>query len=523
MLRDNTIYLLNCVGLDTSYNHSYMFKNKQSQYNYFLSKVVLVINDTVFNKRNQSIIVDKYIYDRQLELCNYCMFLNENNKPEYYFIDDKIYKSDESTQLVLKLDVFQTFIFDVGLLSTSYVDRYHQQKYFNRVEGRKLNKQIFYEDEGLEVGEYRINNIMNVYDYSNRGVYIATSSTCLTTPVAGQNGEGGQGGQGGQGELWKQGLVSENGFLLIKSMEAFSSVPYNIGDGTNTIGYGTTQKYDTDNYNSLAPSCTEKQASEVFANSLDNNYASRVLNLLKNSGKDLSTVKQCHFDAFVSFCYNHYSIQDDDIWIMYINGASEQEIAERWKTTVIMSGSQFEQGLRDRREREANAFLGTYNPKQIQNLQGGYVTENNGKGHIPDRYIVNTPSSSELRDNIVRSAEKLLGKPYRYGGNYPPLGSSDGTDCSGLCQWAYNDNGIKITRTTYTQIKEGRLITQAEARKGDLVFTRGYGDNGHVVMFLSDNGDGTIKVIEAKQTGTNIMYNTRKVNDQYMFRNLLGD
>ena len=42
-------------------------------------------------------------------------------------------------------------------------------------------------------------------------------------------------------------------------------------------------------------------------------------------------------------------------------------------------------------------------------------------------------------------------------------------------------------------------------------------------MFLSDNGDGTIEVIEAKQTGTNIMYNTRTVNDQYMFRNLLGD
>ena len=89
MLRDNTIYLLNCIGLYSSYNHSYMFKSKQAQFNYFLSKVVLVIDDTVFNKRNQSIIVDKFIYDRQLELCNYCMFLNENNKAEYYFILDK--------------------------------------------------------------------------------------------------------------------------------------------------------------------------------------------------------------------------------------------------------------------------------------------------------------------------------------------------------------------------------------------------------------------------------------------------
>ena len=92
-----------------------------------------------------------------------------------------------------------------------------------------------------------------------------------------------------------------------------------------------------------------------------------------------------------------------------------------------------------------------------------------------------------------------------------------------MCQWAYNDNGISISRTTYTQIQEGKLITQSEARPGDLVFTRAYGDNGHVVMFLSHNGDGSIHVIEAKQTGTNIMYNDRKPDSQYMFRNLLGD
>ena len=55
------------------------------------------------------------------------------------------------------------------------------------------------------------------------------------------------------------------------------------------------------------------------------------------------------------------------------------------------------------------------------------------------------------------------------------------------------------------------------------MFTRGYGDNGHVVMFLSNNDDGTIHVIEAKQTGTNIMYNDRKPDSQYVFRNLIGD
>ena len=42
-------------------------------------------------------------------------------------------------------------------------------------------------------------------------------------------------------------------------------------------------------------------------------------------------------------------------------------------------------------------------------------------------------------------------------------------------------------------------------------------------MFLSNNDYGSIHVIESKQTGTNIMENDRTPNEQYMFRNLLGD
>ena len=62
-----------------------------------------------------------------------------------------------------------------------------------------------------------------------------------------------------------------------------------------------------------------------------------------------------------------------------------------------------------------------------------------------------------------------------------------------------------------------------ECKPGDLVFTRGNSDNGHVVMFYRFNEDGTIHVIEAKQTGTNIMENDRTPTSDYRYRNLLGD
>lgn len=81
-------------------------------------------------------------------------------------------------------------------------------------------------------------------------------------------------------------------------------------------------------------------------------------------------------------------------------------------------------------------------------------------------------------------AKKLLGKPYRFGGNYPPLGVSDGTDCSGLCQWAYNEVGIRINRSTETQNEQ--YPATGPYFNGDLLFFRGALSEqspGHVGLF----------------------------------------
>ena len=231
------------------------------------------------------------------------------------------------------------------------------------------------EDEGLEVGEYEISNRKTLYDYSNKGSFIATSSSPLSSKTGGSGSSGGSGGSSSSGTLWKNGLVSEDGFVFIKSVEGFSSKPYNLGDGTYTIGYGTTSEYDSEHYNQLAPQCTEEQASIVFANSLDNNYAKYVLTKIKQSGRDLSTVKQCHFDAFCCFYYNTGKLTNQTIWTKFVNGDSDESIANVWRTTIIMEGSQFEEGLRDRRSREADVFLNNYRPKlPIQNLSGGSVS-----------------------------------------------------------------------------------------------------------------------------------------------------
>lgn len=515
MPRISNVFYCSIPELDINYNNTVNFKNSTNQINWFMSKAKYSMTDCTYLRKERSLTIDKYIDD-----CmdyNYCMW-NNGKRWEYFFIVNKEYVTENSTKLTLKLDVLQTYYFDINFSRMeSFIEREHANRFDNNGDVQLDN---LLEPEDLEVGELKVQSITNAYDYTNKGCYFLTSSTRLGMINGGSSG----GSSSSQTTLYKDGYASGNGLWFIKQTEGFSATPYNLGDGTYTIGYGTTSKYDPEHYEQLAPSCTEQQASEVLGQSLYSNYSKYVYDTFVRYGYDMNKMKQNEFDAFVSFYYNTGSLTSKSIFTKYINGDSKESIAEVWKTTVIMAGTQFEEGLRNRRKAEANVFLNAdYNYKPIPNLNGGTITDNDGKGYIPAPYNRQEESTSELRQKVVASARKLLGKPYVYGGNYPPLGSDNGTDCSGLCQWAYNDNGIKISRTTYTQIKDGKETTLDNLKMGDLVFTRANSDNGHVVMFISKNDDGSIHVIEAKQTGTNIMENDRTPNSDYRYRSIIND
>lgn len=98
----------------------------------------------------------------------------------------------------------------------------------------------------------------------------------------------------------------------------------------------------------------------------------------------------------------------------------------------------------------------------------------------------------------LAAAQLELGKPYVFGGNFPPLGVSDGTDCSGLFQWAYAKVGIPLPRTTFQQY----LIKPVSGAylPGDGLFFEGsdpgaQGEPGHVGMYVG------VGLITANQHG----------------------
>lgn len=89
----------------------------------------------------------------------------------------------------------------------------------------------------------------------------------------------------------------------------------------------------------------------------------------------------------------------------------------------------------------------------------------------------------------IKTACAQVGKWYEWGANGPNT-----FDCSGLTQYAYKPAGIYLTHFTGAQWNEGRPVSRAEARPGDLVFF--YSDLHHVGMYV---GNGLI--VHASRAG----------------------
>lgn len=100
--------------------------------------------------------------------------------------------------------------------------------------------------------------------------------------------------------------------------------------------------------------------------------------------------------------------------------------------------------------------------------------------------------------DMVAFAKQYIGTPYVWGGN----SLSNGVDCSGLVQQVYKNFGINVTRTTFTQIGEGKAVKMNQLQAGDMVFfdtDPSVGGPDHVGIYM---GDG--KMIHAPRPGKSV-------------------
>lgn len=107
---------------------------------------------------------------------------------------------------------------------------------------------------------------------------------------------------------------------------------------------------------------------------------------------------------------------------------------------------------------------------------------------VPEGYaVVRIPPGEQdaLRAELVRTAHRFLGVPYRWGGT----DHEDGFDCSGLTMVCYRLNGLNLPRVSGSQFESGRQIAREQLRPGDLVFfaTRGGQRISHVGMYIGND------------------------------------
>ncbi|EOM78163.1 NlpC/P60 family protein [Rhodococcus rhodnii] len=87
-----------------------------------------------------------------------------------------------------------------------------------------------------------------------------------------------------------------------------------------------------------------------------------------------------------------------------------------------------------------------------------------------------------IGEQALRAAESKIGAPYVYGAAGP-----DAFDCSGLVQWAYQQAGLNVPRTSYDQASAGAPVSLGSLQLGDVVSFYGgshsgiYAGGGNVV------------------------------------------
>ncbi|MFC9677899.1 C40 family peptidase [Streptomyces sp. NPDC056949] len=172
-------------------------------------------------------------------------------------------------------------------------------------------------------------------------------------------------------------------------------------------------------------------------------------------------------------------------------------------TSLPMESTSFKSGSEDTQDAEPSSVLaGCDTGGDGDGAKFGPVPA----GSVPKGYKIPTAAPKTVR-TAIRWGLGQLGTPYQWGGEcsdphgQDPMGRCD---CSSLMRASYKAGGVSISRTTYTQVKEGKAVSVDTLKPGDLLFTRGTAKvPEHVGMFI---GEGLI--LQAPHTGDVVKIST---------------
>ena len=101
--------------------------------------------------------------------------------------------------------------------------------------------------------------------------------------------------------------------------------------------------------------------------------------------------------------------------------------------------------------------------------------------------------------DVVETAMKYLGRPYRHGSAGPKV-----FDCSGFTSFVYENFNISLSRDSRTQYTQGVSVDRNDLHVGDLVFfTSPHSGRavGHVGIVTKVEDDGNFRFVHAARRG----------------------
>ncbi|MGL5717945.1 MAG: peptidoglycan DD-metalloendopeptidase family protein [Paraclostridium sp.] len=433
------IKLIDVYGIDSNYNHTVNFNTQTEQLNYFFNNARYTFDDIDYVRKNNNIQLEISI--DKLKYCNYLISKNENESIyNFYFIMDYIYINEDVTEIVIKLDVLQTYLFYINEIRGTL-----ERKQFSRSE---LENIYFMETEDIDCGEMELIERYKIYDYKEKGGYVIASSERLGTSSEKRNNFTGTGGDGGDGENndncgdWENGVMSSNGYRFMKGYEGFGKYMYKDSGGVETIGYGVTRS-ELDVFNKLVANqpISEEMAAKEGYNIKIKNYGKPIVNKLKEIG----ITKQHQFDALCDVAFNGgtglilgSSLPGSQKLIEAItkNPNDENYIRPIWENFWVNDNNgNTQQGLKDRRKAECDIYFNNkYEFRKIVTINadgsyGNYITENNGNGWLPHcENDSENPIKFKIKNELGEFQAPTTGTVTALYPSYPSGGYHNGND-----------------------------------------------------------------------------------------------
>lgn len=204
------VYLLG-VPLEKDYSHTLWFGTEADQQSYFQSKIRKSYTDFSYQRKDGVIRIPDHIDDLIAAGCNYVMYQNTSysNRWFYAFVDEMEYINDGCTNVKIRTDCIQTWMFDITV-NPSFVEREH---------ATSDNAGEHTIEEGLELGEY----ICGLHSYSEYGGDGLSIVIGVTKTADGEN---------------VQGMLYNN---IYSGVRYYSFSPSNV-DGVNSF----LSQYDAD-------------------------------------------------------------------------------------------------------------------------------------------------------------------------------------------------------------------------------------------------------------------------------------